>query len=175
MDKEKWVSIKGYEGLYEISDLGGVKSIYRTGIGRHRCKRIFRGKVLLQPISRDLYHTVALCKDGKVKRFYTHRLIALNFLNNESNKPQINHINGIKTDNRPENLEWCTGKENAIHANKTGLSKVGTRHYLAKLNEEQVRSIRMDKRSQKDIAENYNISIDTVYKVRHKITYASVL
>jgi hypothetical protein len=69
------------------------------------------------------YKKVNLCKNGSIKRIYVHRLIAETFLPNPENKPQVNHINGIKSDNRLENLEWVTPSENGKHAFKIGLNK----------------------------------------------------
>ena len=70
------------------------------------------------------YLTVSLCKNNKVKTFKVHRIIADAFISNPEAKPQVNHINGVKTDNRASNLEWCTSKENANHAINTGLNKI---------------------------------------------------
>lgn len=105
--KEIWKDIPNYEGIYQASNLGRIKSI-KTGKIRKN-------------VQYGLYLSIQLCKNGKNKLHYVHRLIALTFIPNPSNKPQINHINGIKTDNRVENLEWTTQSENVIHAIKIGL------------------------------------------------------
>lgn len=176
MEQETWKDIEGYEALYQVSDIGRVRSLDRFGKGRGdvQSRRVFHGQILLQPIYRDLYPSVSLCKNGKVKRFYTHRLVALAFNPNPSGKPQINHINGVKTDNRAENLEWCTTQENSMHSCESGLSKVGVKHYLAKFTEDQVRAIRSDRRTQEAIAIEYGVCVDTIYKLRNRITYKSV-
>ena len=101
---EKWKDVKGYEGLYQVSDLGRIKS-FKTS----------RPKALtVQPDSRG-YLQIGLVKDGKRKNFKVHRLVAKAFINNEFNKPQVNHINEDKTDNRAVNLEWVTQSENSNH------------------------------------------------------------
>jgi len=124
LDEELWKPISGYEELYAVSNLGRVKMIGRTwlrvdskGISNWR-----RDERLVIPfLSHSGYHRVALYNDRKVKKYQLHRLVATEFVPNPENKPQVNHINGIKSDNRPENLEWCTGSENHIHAHVTGL------------------------------------------------------
>lgn len=110
--KEIWKDIKDYEGLYQVSNLGKIKSL----ITNKELKQFKRSK--LYP-----YYCVNLCKRKKHKMYAVHRLVAQTFIPNIKNKPQINHKSGIKTDNRVCNLEWCTNKENAKHAFKKGLSK----------------------------------------------------
>ena len=112
---EQWKPIKGYEGLYEVSNLGRVKSIPRNGT-----KKVER--ILKQYFDRYGYLYVALSKTTK-KKHKVHRLVTQTFIPNPKNKPQVNHINGDKTDNRVENLEWCTGSENQSHSINNGLRK----------------------------------------------------
>lgn len=110
MNKEIiWKPVVGYERIYEVSNEGQVK-------------RLVNGKVK-KPSDFDGYQAVCLFKNLKTERVFVHRIVASAFIENSENKPQINHKNGIKTDNRVENLEWCTQKENTNHAVRTGLQK----------------------------------------------------
>ena len=103
--------IENYEEKYSADTDGNIYS-YKYGIKRK-----------LKPLTRvNGYLFVCLCKNGKAKSLDIHRIIALTFIENLSNKPEVNHVNGTKTDNRISNLEWNTPKENSIHAHKTGLS-----------------------------------------------------
>ena len=106
---EIWRDIKGYEGLYQVSNCGRVRSSYKGG------------RILKPNLSFYGYWRVQLWRGGKGRSIYVHRLVAQAFIPNPDGKPQINHINGIKTDNRVENLEWCTNMENQLHASKTDL------------------------------------------------------
>ena len=108
----EWKAVSGYEGLYEVSSDGAVRSIPR--LGSH-------GKELKQNKTRHGYLDVCLSKNNKKKRFKVHRLVALAFIANDLNKPEVNHKNGVKTDNRVCNLEWVTRSENERHAFKNGL------------------------------------------------------
>lgn len=119
MENEIWVPIRGYEDVYMVSNLGRVKSINRYYI-RHGYK-VFVKEVVLRSYLQNSYPAVKLCKMAKTKAFPIHRLLAIHFLSNPENKPDINHINGIKNDFRLENLEWCTHTENMRHAVKSGL------------------------------------------------------
>ena len=171
-----WKPIEGYEGLYEVSSNGLVRSLDRYGRGRGDVDsiRIFRGKVLFMPIYRALYHSVSLCKHGKVKRCYTHRLVALTFIPNPKNKEQVNHIDGNKLNNNVSNLEWVTPSENATHAVATGLSKIGVLYPRSTLTAEQVVAIYMDNRKPKELSMVYPASADVIQKIKSGIAYRSI-
>lgn len=106
---EKWKDISGYSD-YKINNLGVVKS-FKFG----------KEKIMSKQISR--YETVMLSEKGKYKPVLVHRLIAIAFIPNPENKPQVNHIDGNKLNNHIDNLEWCTNSENQKHAYKSGLQK----------------------------------------------------
>lgn len=108
--KTIWKDIAGYEGLYKISNKGAVKKL-----GRIEGKKVFKEKIIKQS-KRNGYRQLSLRKNKLNIRFIVHRLMGFTFLQNPENKPQINHLNGIRHDNRVENLEWCTHSENRRHA-----------------------------------------------------------
>ena len=121
--KEIWKDIKGYDGIYQISDRGRVKSVYRVTkyvTGRTRTEK---ERVLKQEVNLHGYCTLRLCKNSEYKRFFIHRLIANAFIPNPKNKSSINHINSIRDDNEIDNLEWVTHSENCIHGHKYGNMK----------------------------------------------------
>jgi hypothetical protein len=121
--KEVFKDIPNYEGLYQVSNYGRVKGLERKVI-RSRNPVTFRtnkGRIIKPTTNQSGYLYIGLCKDGKLKVYILHRLIALTFIPNPNNKETINHINGIKSDNNINNLEWNTVSENHKHAYKTGL------------------------------------------------------
>lgn len=106
--EETWKDIKGYEGLYQVSDRGNVKSIFY--------KRTRNEIILKQCNHFNGYYQVCLCFKKKRKTHLVHRLVCNAFLDNPENKKTVNHKNGNKTDNRLENLEWNTYSENETHS-----------------------------------------------------------
>lgn len=118
LDGEIWKSISGYEGVYEISNLGRVKSLDRTVTEKTTGKqKTLKGRILKHSIGPYGYPVVNLCKNGGGKTFAVHRLLALAFIPNPENKPHIDHINRDTTDYRIENLHWVTPKENINNPN----------------------------------------------------------
>ena len=107
---ETWKNIKGYEGLYQVSNMGHVKSLERKGRKSER--------ILKPGMTRGGYMQVGLCAGGKTRMLRVHRLVCEGFHENPEGKPQVNHINENKTDNRAVNLEWCTAKENTNHGTR---------------------------------------------------------
>lgn len=111
---EIWRDVVGYEGLYQVSNIGRVKSLPRNGT-------IKEERILKPRITKNGYLYVHL-RNGSISKYVkVHKMVAVAFIPNPENKPQINHINGIKTDNRVDNLEWNTASENMLHAIKLGL------------------------------------------------------
>lgn len=106
--QEIWADIEGYEGLYQASNLGNIKSLLTS-------------KLLKASVNSSGYLKVELHNKGKAKVFYVHRLIASTFIPNPSNKPQVNHRNGNKLCNSVDNLEWVTASENQKHAVEIGI------------------------------------------------------
>lgn len=109
---EIWKNIEGYNSVYQVSNYGRVKS-YGKGLRREK---------ILKP-SKDRYCRVVLCKKGKIKGFSVHRLVALAFLDNHRGCEVVNHIDFDRHNNRVENLEWCTQKENIQHSKAAGHHK----------------------------------------------------
>lgn len=127
--REIWKDIKEYEGLYQVSNLGRVKRLEKEEIfysNRHKniVKRICKEKILKCSASKNNYLCICLYDNGRNKYTSIHRLVAESFIPNIENKPQVNHKDGNKQNNKVDNLEWCTGKENMQHAQKEGLTKI---------------------------------------------------
>ena len=113
---EIWKDITGYEGYFQVSNLGNFRSLDRRIKHKDSGTRLYPGKPLLKETTLDGYQRIVLMKEAIKKRFMCHRLVAQEFIPNPENKPFINHINGNKSDNRVENLEWCTQSENELHS-----------------------------------------------------------
>lgn len=129
---EIWKDVVGYEGYYQVSNLGNIRSVDRViysdklHIGT---KRKLDGKMLKPYVNAHGYLALTLTKNGKEKSLRVHRLVAEAFIKNPNNYDQINHIDGNKTNNKVENLEWCNNQHNVIHAYKNGLTK----HYSKRI------------------------------------------
>jgi hypothetical protein len=128
----EWKNIKGYEGLYVVSDTGIVKGLQRYVPFAEGKKRLVKERVLVSRINNYGYVTVRLSKMGETKTCFVHRLVASAFIDNPDKLPQVNHISGDKLDNTPANLEWVNASENSYHAYREGLNKhCGGNHTFA--------------------------------------------
>ena len=123
--KEIWKDIEGYEGLYQVSNLGRVKSLKRETWGHNKYYK--EERILVQNVRNYCNHShygVNLAKDGKYKTHRVHRLVAQAFIPNPENKPEIDHIDTNPLNNRVDNLRWVTRKENMNNPlTKKGMSK----------------------------------------------------
>jgi len=170
-NEEIWKHIPFSDGCYMCSNLGNIKSIPRNGT--IKSERIMKIK-----LTHFGYNTVKLRIYGKAKNWFVHKLIAITFLENKENKPYVNHINGIKTDNRLINLEWVTQSENMIHSyyvlnNKEPLIKATKRALEVNtifdyLKTEEVIRMRKDGFSAIEIAKNFNSNRGTITKILKK-------
>jgi len=157
MEQEVWKAIQGYEGLYEVSNYGRFKSLLRVS---YRNKDI----IMKQTVHDSGYLIIGLNFGKKQKVFRTHRIVASHFCEKKDGCDIVNHVNGIKTDNRASNLEWTTNSGNMIHAFAMGLhkTKVGKESNFAILKESDVISIRNKYKegsfTQKQLGEIFNVS-----------------
>ena len=121
--EEIWKDIVGYEGLYQVSNLGRVKSCERMIVHFRGGLRKLKEKIRKAAKDTDGYLVLDLYRNGKGKFHKVHRLVAISFLETQDGKNEVNHINGQKEDNNINNLEWCNSSENQLHAFRNGLKK----------------------------------------------------
>lgn len=176
--KEIWKDIEGYEGYYQVSSLGRVKSLTR----KDSLNRTRKGKVL-KPFDDNNkgYLLVDLVKFGKSKTVKVHRLVANAFIPNPLNKPQVNHDDGDKKNNNAKNLEWATREENIQHSFNTGLvDRKGEKNSQSKLTEKDIRYIRENYQARhevfgaKGLAEKFGVEKSRIYKIVKMENWKSV-
>ena len=148
--KEFWVDIIGYDGLYKISNTG---RIYATNTKKYM-KLNQRG---------DYYWTVRLSIKDVSTKHYVHRLVAIHFINNPSNYPVVNHIDGNKSNFSLENLEWCTHRHNALHYIDGFVNKKSTYFDRVSYVKKHIKNLKMT-----EIAKNLNCTLTNVYKICYK-------
>jgi hypothetical protein len=122
--EEIWKSIRGFEGMYEISSLGRIKALERKVGGSCGSLRTLKEKILCFRLDNHGYYQASLYKNRIPTYFLIHRLIGFYFIPNPLNLPCINHKDGNKINNAFDNLEWCTYQHNIVHARRTGLNPV---------------------------------------------------
>lgn len=177
---EVWRPLPGRESEYLVSSHGRVRSVDRQieNAAGGRCDayaRFVRGRLLSQRTARGGYRVVSLSGAHPGNRL-VHRLVAEAFVGPAPDGYQVNHRNGDKLDNRPENLEYVTPSENTQHAYDTGLQKRGEGHYNAKLTEEAVLSMRANRGrlTYKQMADRYGVTVSTVKTVISSRSWAHI-
>lgn len=181
--QEQWFAVPGYVGLYEISALGRIRSLdrYVRGVSKTGTTHVRRrkGRVLTPHLRRDKYLQVALSREGIATIWLVHRLIATVLLEKPPEAVEVNHLNGVKADNRRDNLAWCTAKQNTQHAVQTGLHKAakGERQGHAKLTDEKVREIRKrlgEGAMVKQIAAEFGVSTAPISYIKNNLAWTHV-
>jgi len=173
--------IDGWEKIYAITNLGRVWA-YERVFDDCLCRTyIRRGRWLTPSLNNRGYTSVALCTKNTKATVSVHRLVAKAFVANPRNLNEVNHINGVKNDNRACNLEWVTHSENINHAVKTGLqhSLTSEKHWNVKLKKEQVEKIRKDyatnKYKQTELGRKYGVHKTTIGYIVNRKTWREVL
>jgi DNA-directed RNA polymerase specialized sigma subunit len=181
---EIWKDIEGWQGMFKISNFGRVKSLERFNTLTRKgttFKSFIEEKILRISTDKVGYKIISLessLKQAK-KTYKIHRLVAIHFIQNPENKPMVNHKNGIKSDNRVENLEWSTSKENCVHAHENNLVDIskGENHYRSKLTERTVFEIKYGKfegMSHSQIGKMFGIKRLQVLKIRNGINWKHI-
>lgn len=169
MEDEEWRDVVGYEGSYIVSNKGSIKSLDRYVKNGVHGKILIKSKTPKIYVQKQGYHMVRFSIGSHQKLVFVHRVVAQSFIPNPDDKKTVNHKNGIKSDNRVENLEWASQRENNLHAFKTGLQKPrkGISHHKAKLKDSDIIEIRLPSQEPSHVvAERYGVSSSTIRQIR---------
>ena len=159
-----WKSVLGFEGYYEISENGIIKSLEKEVNNSKTTKRVVKERIRKPYVTKKGYVQIMLSKHKINYKFYIHRLVAINFIDNPDNKLEVNHIDGNKQNNHVSNLEWCTRSENNKHSFSIGLKKAtkGSLSGMSKLTEEEVLEIRNSNLSRRELRLKYKVGTTTI-------------
>lgn len=165
MTAERWLPIVGFEDLYEVSDLGRVRSLDRK-VKRGSRLLTVHGRIMTPSKVGKGYRKVALCCDGEQTHRTVHDLVLSAFRGPRPAGKEAAHNNGKPADNRLENLRWDTRSGNFLDKNSHGTATIGERHGRRKLTAEDVRVIRAAPGNQDIIADRFGISRSQVYRIK---------
>lgn len=171
--KENWKDVPGYEGFYQASENGHIRSVDRIDSGNQHRKSVLMKPVLARKTG---YFQVKLSTGlGRCKIMLWHRVVALTFIPNIENKRCVNHIDADKSNNKVINLEWCTHKENTHHGIKLGnITPRGEGNKSSKLKTEDVLFIRSNSVSSKQLGKKYGVDPAHITAIRRRITWKHV-
>ena len=183
---EEWRPVVGYEGLYEVSNLARIRSldrvIERSKSANGRGDLPLKGKMMKLTMGMKGYLVVSFSKNGKRKQLKIHRIVALAFVPLRQGKNTVNHKRGIKTDNLPDKIEWCTDLENTEHAFRTGLMKPpdhGEKSNLSKLTDSKVLEIRKlydeNRETKNELAKKFKVTYSNIHYIVKGITWKHLL
>jgi hypothetical protein len=166
---ETWLPISGWEGLYEVSDMGNVRSLPRERIVRAGSRKMtFKGRILVGGLNRG-YANVNFRDSGRHKSYYVHWLVLTTFVGPKPDGYEACHWNGIRTDNRLANLRWDTQEANMQDRRRHGMNLPGERNHNAILTEAAVREIRNSGKAEVlDLASRFGVSHSCIVSVRRR-------
>lgn len=175
MSEENWRPIAGYEGHYEVSDYGRVRSLYREqeffvrwGMAVMR----FPAREMKISATTKGYLYVGLSKDARPKKHLIHRLVMAAFVGESS--MEVNHKDGNKSNNHISNLEYCTSSENNRHRSRVLGKVIGSSNTASVLTEKDIPAIRADTRMLKEIAADYGVSLQAIWLVKKRKNWSHI-
>lgn len=176
---EEWRDVAGFDGLYQVSNLGRVRSCDRFSSRPVSRKRFLRGKILKLILHGKGYFVVNLFASFGRTTKEVHRLVAESFLGDRPKGFHVNHIDGNKLNNCAENLEYCSPKENTQHAFRLGLcdTRIGNNHHGAKLKDADIPVIRdrlANGHTQRSIAKDYGVTQSSIGDIKVGVTWCHV-
>lgn len=176
---EIWKDVSGYEGYYQVSNLGRVRSLPRRVNAAYSATKLMSGKLLKPRYCKNGYYYVCLYGLGIQKNITVHSLVANAFLGDRPNGLDVNHIDGDKSNNSCTNLEYSSRSQNIRHALDTGLchSRIGDNHHASKLSSKDIPAIRYRLamgHSQLSIARDYGVSQTVIGDISRGVTWVSI-
>jgi hypothetical protein len=172
--EETWKDIVGYEGAYQISNLGRIKTLPRILIRRNGSPQTIKPKIRKNTLGNNGYYTLTLQVDGKkIRTEYIHQLLAKTFIPNPENHPNVCHKNDIKTDNRLENLYWGTRKDNAEDSVRNG-RHVNTGAVLTIEKVREIRTLLAEGFTHGELSRRFHVGITAISNIKLGKTWTTI-
>ena len=171
-----WKDVRGYKGYYQVNKNGNIRSVTRTITDSRGHVYTLKSRPIIPEVTKNGYLMVHLCKNGKRKALYVHKIVAEAFILNIGWKPVVNHKDGNKRRCCSSNLEWYTYSQNNQHAYNTGLKSKGEGHYRAILTRKTVEEIKKNGKwgTYQNIADVYGVSKATIRDILCNRTWTDV-